>query len=211
MSSPEGSNQAALIDLKGYYAGFISRAAAFLLDVIIISITITLTSWISYVTLSTFTTGSFFGISAEDIPMLEPVLNLFMRPGMAGLLILLFIISYHTLFWFFAGQTPGKALLGLRVVTTEGKRVSLLRGILRYFAYYLSAIPLLLGFWWVLIDDERQGWHDKIAKTVVIYTWAARPDERFMSQEISTMNSELGIGSTSSSTPLTRGDIDSGD
>jgi uncharacterized RDD family membrane protein YckC len=211
MTAPDPADQTSLVDLKGYYAGFISRAAAFLCDVAIISIIITLTSWISYVTLSTFTTGSFFGISAEDIPMLEPVMSLFMRPGTAGLVILLFIISYHTLFWFFAGQTPGKALLGLRVVTMEGKRVSILRGILRYFAYYLSAIPILLGFWWILVDDQRQGWHDKIARTVVIYTWAARPDERFMSQEISTMNSDLGIEPDSSPTSLPRGEIDSGD
>jgi uncharacterized RDD family membrane protein YckC len=133
-----------------------------------------------------------------------------MRPGTAGLIILMFIIGYHTLFWYFAGQTPGKALLGLRLVTVDGKRVSIPRGILRYFAYYLSAIPIFLGFWWILIDDQRQGWHDKIAKTVVIYTWAARPDELFMSQEISSMNSEMGNSSTNSSTPLKRGDIDSG-
>lgn len=211
MSLPDSENQTPLSDLKGYYAGLISRAAAFLLDVIIISTTITLTSWISYVTLTTFTTGSFFGISAGDIPMLEPVLNIFMKPGMAGLVILAFIVGYHVLFWYFAGQTPGKALLGLRVVTVEGKRVSIPRGLLRYFGYYLSAIPLFAGFWWVLIDDQRQGWHDKLSQTYVIYTWAARPDERFIAQELSDMNTQLGISSNNSSAQLTRGEIDSGD
>jgi uncharacterized RDD family membrane protein YckC len=40
-------------------------------------------------------------------------------------------------------------------------------------------IPLFLGFFWILIDDRRQGWHDKIAGTCVVYTWHARPDETF--------------------------------
>ena len=211
MSLPDGENQSPPSDLKGYYAGLVSRGAAFVLDVIIITLIITLTSWISYVTLTTFKTGSFFGLSTSDIPMLEPVLNIILKPGMAGLVILIFIIGYHVLFWFFAGQTPGKAMLGLRLVTVEGKRVSIPRGLLRYFGYYLSAIPLFAGFWWVLIDDQRQGWHDKLSKTVVIYTWAARPDERFMVQELSDMNTQLGINSNNSSAQLTRGEIDSGD
>jgi uncharacterized RDD family membrane protein YckC len=81
-------------------------------------------------------------------------------------------------------MTPGKAMFGVRVVTTKGKRVSVARSTLRYIGYFLSAIPLFMGFIWILVDDERQGWHDKLANTYVIYTWEARPDERFLLQEI---------------------------
>jgi uncharacterized RDD family membrane protein YckC len=59
-----------------------------------------------------------------------------------------------------------------------------LRGILRYLGYSLSAISLFLGFFWILIDDRRQGWHDKIAGTLVIYTWEAHHEERFLSDRI---------------------------
>jgi len=38
----------------------------------------------------------------------------------------------------------------------------------RYFGYYLSMIPLFLGFIWVAFDKRKQGWHDKLAGTVVI-------------------------------------------
>lgn len=38
----------------------------------------------------------------------------------------------------------------------------------RYFAYYLSLIPIGLGFVWVAFDARKQGWHDKLAGTVVI-------------------------------------------
>jgi uncharacterized RDD family membrane protein YckC len=41
-----------------------------------------------------------------------------------------------------------------------------------------------LGFFWILIDDRRQGWHDKIAGTLVIYTWEAHHEERFLSDRI---------------------------
>ena len=41
--------------------------------------------------------------------------------------------------------------------------------ILRYVGYYLSAIVVGLGFIWVAFDARKQGWHDKIANTVVVY------------------------------------------
>jgi uncharacterized RDD family membrane protein YckC len=41
-----------------------------------------------------------------------------------------------------------------------------------------------IGLLWIMVDDQRQGWHDKLAKTFVIYTWAARPDEQFLVDEL---------------------------
>jgi uncharacterized RDD family membrane protein YckC len=38
----------------------------------------------------------------------------------------------------------------------------------RYFAYYLSTILLGLGFLWIIWDPKKQGWHDKLAGTVVV-------------------------------------------
>ena len=38
----------------------------------------------------------------------------------------------------------------------------------RYFAYFLSIIPLGLGFLWVAFDPKKQAWHDKLAGTVVV-------------------------------------------
>ena len=74
--------------------------------------------------------------------------------------------------------------MGLRVVTVKGERVKPLRAVFRYLGYILAALPLFLGFAWILVDDRRQGWHDKLSGTYVIYTWAARPDERFLAEEI---------------------------
>lgn len=60
-------------------------------------------------------------------------------------------------------------LLSLRVVDAEsGGPLTLGQGVGRYFAYFVSTIPLGLGFLWVAFDKRKQGWHDKLAHTVVI-------------------------------------------
>ncbi len=38
----------------------------------------------------------------------------------------------------------------------------------RYLGYFASTIPLCLGFLWIAFDKRKQGWHDKLAGTVVI-------------------------------------------
>ncbi len=72
-------------------------------------------------------------------------------------------------FWFYWAATPGKMLLGLKIVDANSlDKASKGRLVLRYFAYYVSLIPLGLGFFWVAWDKGKQGWHDKIARTLVV-------------------------------------------
>ena len=80
------------------------------------------------------------------------------------------IISlYNIVFWWLRGQTPGKWLLGLRVVALGGGKVTLGRAVLRFVGYLLSALPFYLGFLWIL-GSERRGFHDRLAGTEVVYT-----------------------------------------
>jgi len=73
------------------------------------------------------------------------------------------------IFWYYKSATPGKMLTGLTIVDAEtGGKPTTGQLIGRYLAYYVSAIPLCLGFIWVGIDARKQGWHDKLAGTVVI-------------------------------------------
>ena len=67
--------------------------------------------------------------------------------------------------------------MGLRIVPMNGDRVTLLWAILRYFMFWVSVFALGLGVLWILVSDRRQGWHDKAARTCVIYDWPAREDE----------------------------------
>ena len=75
---------------------------------------------------------------------------------------------YCVWFWVKRGWTPGKEMLGLKVVTAEGDRIGIGRAILRYIGYFISAIPLGLGYLMIVIDSKKQGLHDKIAGTYVI-------------------------------------------
>lgn len=71
--------------------------------------------------------------------------------------------------WLRFGATPGKFLMGCRVVDAQTLApIGLRQAVLRYVGYLLSLLPLGLGFIWVAIDKRRQGFHDKIARTVVI-------------------------------------------
>jgi uncharacterized RDD family membrane protein YckC len=59
--------------------------------------------------------------------------------------------------------------MGLLVVKTSGSRLGLGGALVRWLGYWLSAI-LFLGFLWILVDGRRQGWHDKLARTLVVYS-----------------------------------------
>jgi uncharacterized RDD family membrane protein YckC len=73
------------------------------------------------------------------------------------------------LFWRLWQATPGKAMLSLHVVDADsGKRLSVGQAAVRYLCYIISMLPLCLGFIWVAFDRKKQGWHDKIAGTVVV-------------------------------------------
>ena len=86
-----------------------------------------------------------------------------------------FIISYlvpaiiSIAFWVTKSATPGKMLLKLKIVDAKtGYPMTLGQSIGRYLAYYVSIIPFCLGFIWVGLDSKKQGWHDKLAGTVVV-------------------------------------------
>ncbi|AZZ90638.1 RDD family protein [Hahella sp. KA22] len=73
------------------------------------------------------------------------------------------------LFWVYRSATPGKMLVNAVIVDAKtGAKPSKGQLIGRYFAYYLSLLPLGLGFLWVAWDPKKQGFHDKLAGTVVV-------------------------------------------
>jgi len=80
------------------------------------------------------------------------------------------VIAVGTLlFWRYQGATPGKIAIAARIVDAETRgSPSTSRLVVRLFAYIVSALPLCLGFLWIAFDRRKQGWHDKIAGTVVI-------------------------------------------
>jgi uncharacterized RDD family membrane protein YckC len=70
-----------------------------------------------------------------------------------------------------SGQTVGMKAMSIRVVDAQTtRRVDYSRCVVRYLVSLLSALALLLGYFWMLWDPRRQTWQDKAAGTVVVPT-----------------------------------------
>jgi uncharacterized RDD family membrane protein YckC len=73
------------------------------------------------------------------------------------------------LFWVFRQATPGKMAISARIVDAKtGQPATTGQCIGRYLGYFVSIIPLCAGLVWVAFDSRKQGWHDKLAGTVVV-------------------------------------------
>ena len=132
------------------YAGFWIRTAAALIDSVLIMIIVM--PLLSMIYGSAYWTGGSFFYGFWDL-MLNYIL-----PAVVIIV-----------FWIYKSATPGKMMLGLKIADAEsGEAASTGQLIGRYFAYYVSTIPLLLGLIWVGIDKRKQGWHDKLAGTIVV-------------------------------------------
>jgi uncharacterized RDD family membrane protein YckC len=132
------------------YAGFWVRVGAALIDTILVSfLTIPLVRMIY---------GSDDGASALLFRGTADFLISFLLPALA-------VVA----FWVARGATPGKMAISAQVVDARtGNKPTTGQAIGRYLGYYVSTIPLGLGLIWVAFDPKKQGWHDKLAGTVVI-------------------------------------------
>ena len=96
------------------------------------------------------------------------ILRAIFGDGVGGGLSTLVSLVYVVYFWTTTGQTIGHKALRLRVVKTDGSKLSVTDAIIRYVGEIISAIPIGLGFMWAGWDAQKQGWHDKMAHTYVI-------------------------------------------
>lgn len=150
-------------------AGFVSRAVALILDILFVTM-----GSIVFAALASLILN-FFGFNAESLTTDDPTSLLGMIQviivAMSSLAVLLFVPGYFVIFWVLVGATPGKQILGLRIIRTDKTPLGWSRAIVRYVGYFISAIVFFLGYLWVFIDGRRQAWHDKLADTFVVYSW----------------------------------------
>jgi uncharacterized RDD family membrane protein YckC len=144
-------------------AGFFSRFEAFVIDLVILSIVQLVSSAFIQTILRFF---RLTGLIGRIQTLLD---NTSLNIAIGSSVFALFVIGYFVFFWTLVGFTPGKAILGLKVMKMNGAKLSFGRSLLRFICYWVSAIPLFIGFLWVLWDPKRQAWHDKIAGTQVLY------------------------------------------
>lgn len=141
--------------LQFQYVGFWKRFVAFLIDsAILLVVLVPLLFAIygrQYFDLERFLRGAYAG--AWDI-----VIQIFV-PAIAAIV-----------FWRYRSATPGKMAISAAIVDANtGGAPSTRQLILRYFGYFVSLLPLFLGFAWIGFDRRKQGFHDKIAGTLVIH------------------------------------------
>ena len=72
-------------------------------------------------------------------------------------------------FWIYKSATPGKMAISAKIIDDNtGGKPTIKQYVIRYLGYYVSIFVLGLGFLWIAWDKKKQGWHDKMAGTVVI-------------------------------------------
>ncbi|MFH1723526.1 MAG: RDD family protein [Elusimicrobiota bacterium] len=83
------------------------------------------------------------------------------------------------------GATPGKKLLGIRVVGRDGRALGLGRSVVRAFGYLVSTPLMNLGFLWSLFHPESRAWHDLMAGSVVVEARPKPPGAALLSALVS--------------------------
>ena len=163
-------------DLQGQYAGFVSRFLAWLIDRGVVVAVIAVTIWLISLVLG------IFGIDINNCSAYTSFSSFVCYAGLAFILgfSLIFAPLYTIFLWTLAGQTIGKAVLGIRVVRSNGERMTFRVSVRRYVGYILSFLAFGLGFLLILVDDERRGFDDRFASTYVVYSWSARQNERII-------------------------------
>lgn len=141
------------------YGGFWRRVFAYFLDSLILTI------------VGGIIAGALFGSAAGLVALVEDRER---NPLLAGTFMTAQAASLLLNWLYFAGLessslqgTLGKKAMGMIVTDLDGRRISFARATGRYFAKYLSALILLLGFVMVAFSSRKQGLHDKLAGTLV--------------------------------------------
>lgn len=150
------------LEVTGHYAGPATRAAGAALDVGIV--------------LGLFAAG----VAAFDL-LARVVVGASVATDWTGLASIV-VFAIWAFFYMYvslvvAGRTPGKGIIGLRVVNSDGSPLAPRRALWRTLAFPLSALFAGLGFLLVLVQREHRALHDLIAGTAVVYDWGGRAAE----------------------------------
>jgi len=145
------------------YGGFWRRAFAFLIDNAILH----------------FVFASFFVIGIAALGLGTSFARGNFSLGRLTGLTLAYLVVYHlsmgliSMFYFtyfhgIVGQTPGKMILRLKVLQANGQDLKPGIAFLRWVGYIVSGLAFNLGFIWIAFDAQKRGWHDMIARTIVV-------------------------------------------
>ncbi len=155
-----------------FYGGFWRRFFAFMIDEILL----TAIGWTLFLIGGTALS---LGIQTREMIFDE---EMFWGLSLKYVLLYQFLtallsMAYFTYLHGTMGQTLGKKILGLKVMQETGETLRPGLAFLRWVGYIINAVCMNLGFIWIAYDGRKQGWHDKIAGTVVIRAeYEAQPE-----------------------------------
>jgi uncharacterized RDD family membrane protein YckC len=136
------------------YGGFWVRFLAYILDLIVIAVIAG--------ALSVFALGGAMFTTTTD----AGVVTINYGANAMGLLVGL---VYFVGFWGWRGQTPGMIPFNMQIVMADdGSKADWVRMLLRYVGLLIGIAVFFIGVIWAGFDRRKQGWHDKMAGTVVV-------------------------------------------
>jgi len=146
--------------LQGRTAGFVTRLIAYGIDLAVVAGVLAVGGWLAVLI------DDIFDRMGLDPSIDVSTIYIFLIPSIIAL--------YFVTFWALTGRTIGKWFMGLKVIGPTGQSPTIGKSFIRLIGYGLSALAFWVGYAWVIIDDERQGWHDHMAKTWVVYDYERR-------------------------------------
>lgn len=158
-------------------AGFWKRTAAYLIDSLIVGVAGGLIGMLLGLLLVPLTMAGDAGAAAAMVGYL-----------LIQLVSLAITAAYYAGFHASRGQaTLGKMAIGIKVVRPDGGRISLMRGVGRYFAFLLSGLILCIGFLMAAFTERKQGLHDMLCDTLVVDKWAFTEHPEWQRRELGTV------------------------
>jgi uncharacterized RDD family membrane protein YckC len=171
-----GSGPPSEAERAGAYAGLMTRAIAYVLDLIAINLVALVAGAAAALALSVFHLGNALE-SAVAVAL--------------AVLYVVWVFGYFVAFWSAAGQTPGARIMRIRVLDAHGaQRLKPRRAVVRVIGLVLATIPLFAGFFIMLWDGRRRCLQDRLARTVVIH---APPQVRVVRRHVTRDDDQAGV------------------
>jgi uncharacterized RDD family membrane protein YckC len=144
---------------QGHYAGAISRLVAFIADI-----------WIAWGALLLVVAG----ISAAIGLVTGHTVHIAHVQATGLAVVAIWYPMYFIYQWSLSGKSLGMAIFGLRVVTSDGAAISAKQAVVRALFLPVSIVCFALGLVGIVLRKDHRAWHDRAAKTCVVYDWDAR-------------------------------------
>ena len=147
------------------FAGFWSRAAARIIDLLIIIAAFNLIYLVDRLGADA---GLWTGMELGEGNWTGAGIS--MANVLRGLFFLTFPVFYYVYLHAMYGQTFGKMALKIKVVNEDETPLDYRKAFLRWLGYFLCDLTFYIGYLWAAFDPRKQGLHDKVCKTVVVRT-----------------------------------------